>query len=70
MERYGNKIEDDKLFSAFDFIFRNAQGNVVVGKDTPTKATMKSNTMVYYDGELFVKVADGTTFKVAVTSVS
>ena len=70
MERFPKKIEDDKLFSAFDFIFRNAMGNVVVGKDTPTKSTMKSNSAVYFDDEIFFKLADGTTFKISVTAVS
>lgn len=69
MERYTRKISDE-MFQLADFIFQNAQGNVIIGKSTPTKDTMKGNTMTFFDGKLYFKLVDGTSFSVPATTVS
>jgi len=71
MQKDPRKLPEDKrdLDSAYDWIYRNAMGNVLIAEATPTTATLKANQLTYYSGELFYKLSSGTAFKWSVTTL-
>lgn len=70
MEQYPKTVEDKDLGDFVEFARRNAMGNIVTATDTPTNDTVKANTLVYYNDELYFKTNKGLTFKFSVTAVS
>ena len=70
MESAKQAITDKNLIPVFDHIFQNAIGNVIIAEATPTNATMKANTLIYYNNELFFKFANGLSFKITLTAVA
>ena len=68
MERYKKPIQDNK--ELFNYIFDNAMGNIIVLNSAPTTASdMKGNTIGYYDGTIYFKLADNTFKKFDVSDV-
>jgi len=61
--------EYDGLHTAFDWIQKNALGNVLIAEDTPTSDTLKANQWTYYSDELFYRMSNGTAFKFTVTAI-
>jgi len=70
MENYPKTVKEDELKEFIEFTRRNAMGNIVTATDTPTNDTVKANTLVYFNNELFFKTNKGVTFKFTVTPVS
>jgi len=70
MERSVNKVTDNAANEIFDFIFRNAMGNIVKFNAAPTLAQMKANTMGFYGQVLYIKFSDGTGISISGTALS
>ena len=69
MERSPKLTKDKDTNFALDHIFQNALGNVVILTAEPTKAQVKANTLVYYNNEIFIRLANGEMKKFTVTDV-
>ena len=69
MERYTRQVKDKEVNSAFDFIFQNAIGNIIIFTAAPTKDQMKANTIGYFNDELFIKLGNGELKKITLTDV-
>jgi len=70
MERAPRKVKEKETNDVFDFIFRNALGNIIIFSASPAKAEMKANTIGYFNDEIFFKLANGELKKISVTDVS
>jgi len=70
VERYPKRVKEKEVNDTFDFIFRNALGNIIIFTSSPSKSQMKANTIGYYNDEIFFKLANGELKKVSVTDVS
>ena len=70
MERANRRAKDKETNDVFDFVFRNALGNIIILPDTPTSVQMKANTIGYFNNELFFKLANGELKKITVTDVA
>lgn len=70
MERAPKKAKEKETNDVFDFVFRNALGNIIIFQAAPAKAQMKGNTIGYYDNEIFIKLANGELKKFTVTNVA
>lgn len=69
MDRAPKKTKEKDVNDAFDFVFNNALGNIIIFKAAPTFSQMKANTIGYYNNELFFKLANGELKKITVTDV-
>ncbi len=70
MERSKKVFKEKEVKDLGEFLFQNALGSVVIFKATPTNATMKANTIGYFDGKLYFKLANGETKSIQATDVS
>ena len=52
-----------------EHIFENAFGNPVIFSAVPTSANMKANTWGFFSNELYIKFANNTFYKIALTAV-
>ena len=69
MERSPRRAEDKKVNDIFEFIFRNALGNIIILTAVPTKGQLKANTIGYFNDEIFIGLANGELKKFTVTDI-
>ena len=69
MERPKAKVDDPVLNDIVEHIVQNGLGNIVIFESAPTNAQMKANTLGYYNGELYVKLANGVAGKIPITII-
>ena len=71
MERSNKRPKDKDVNDVIEHIYANGLGNINVRTDAaPTVATMKANTMEFFNDELFLKLANGKSYKFSVTEIS
>ena len=60
MERLKTTFKEKDVGKLADHIFQNAMGNILVLEAAPTAdGDMKLNTMGFYDGTLYIRLASG-----------
>lgn len=69
MESAKTTIDPKNLKPIIDFIYQNAMGNILIRNEAPTSDDMKGNTMAFYNNELYLKLANGILYKVALTAL-
>ena len=69
MERTNKKVEDRVTQEIFNHIFDNGLGNILILKSIPT-STMKINTIGYFSGKLYFKLANGELKSLELTDIT
>lgn len=70
MDRAPKKTKEKDVNDAFDFVFNNALGNIIIFSAAPTLAQMKANTIGVFETTLYIKFANGTGITIAGTTLS
>jgi len=69
MEKIPYSGKDNETKSMADFISQRALGNIIITDQQPTADTLKVNSIIFYNDELYLKLPNGNSYKFALTAI-
>lgn len=64
MEKYRKNPTDKELSDIMKHVYENALGNPVVMDSEPTAGDLKPNNLVYYGGNIYLRLPNGEAIKI------